>query len=79
MQQRTSGFNISSTESLKVLGQNLDTIEQMKNASKRKQDLRRIDLSQLDVFDFTSRKLLIGQWIDVKDTIHQWVYLNKSS
>lgn len=73
LQQRTTGFNISASESLKIIGQNLETIDQLKVAALSEKDLSRVEMSQIETFDFSSRKLVIGQWIDVKDTIHQWV------
>lgn len=73
LQQRTTGFNISATESLKIIGQNLQTIDQLKEAVVDEEDVPRGEISQIEVFDFGTRKLTIGQWIDVKDTIHQWV------
>ena len=73
LQQRSSGFNISATESLKIIGQNLETIDQLRDSMQVHPDLSKVELSQLDAFDFNSRRLIIGQWIDVKDTIHQWV------
>jgi len=29
--------------------------------------------TRIETFDFTKRKLCLGQWIDVKDTIDQWL------
>lgn len=75
LQQRTTGFNISASESLKIIGQNLETIDQLKEAAVEDMDMEKVDLNQMEVFDFDSRKLVIGQWVDVKDTIHQWVDL----
>jgi hypothetical protein len=74
LQQRTSGFNISGTEGLRIIEQNLSTLEQLEQACKTENDLfplNRFDLPS--IFEFENRKLKLGQWIDVKDTIDQWV------
>jgi hypothetical protein len=76
LQQRTSGFNISGSEGLRVIEQNLSTLEQLELACKTENDLfplNRFDLPS--IFEFENRRLKIGQWIDVKDTIDQWVSL----
>ena len=74
MQQRRNGFNISGVESLKIISQNLETIGQLQQATRfEHDDLARTAFEQLQAFDFDRRELKIGQWIDVKDTIDQWV------
>lgn len=73
MQQRSSGFNLSATESLKIIGQNLETVDMLQEACEAEERVQKQDIGQLEAFDFNKRKLVIGQWIDVKDTIQQWV------
>ena len=74
LQQRTRGFNISATESLKIMGQNLSTLDMLREAGVQVsgEKLRHQPRTQ-EVFDFSNRKLKIGQWVDVKDTIDQWL------
>jgi hypothetical protein len=73
LQQRSYGFNLSATESLKIIGQNLETIDMLQEACEAEERVQKQDIGQLEAFDFNKRKLVIGQWIDVKDTIQQWV------
>lgn len=63
MQQRTFGFPMQEQESLEVVRQNMTTVEQLLKA---RQD------NGLP-FNWSSRRLRLGQWIDVKDTIDQWL------
>lgn len=63
MQQRTFGFPMQEQESLEVIHQNLNTVEQLMKA--------RQDNGM--PFQWQNRKLRLGQWIDVKDTIDQWL------
>ena len=58
--------NITSTELL------MDTrrpIEEMKMFEPESED----SSDSIDCFDFSKRKLKKGQWVDVKDTINQWL------
>lgn len=72
MQRRLAGFNVNSKESLEVIRQNLMTLGQLeKDAVKDHEEIRPI--SEIKGFNFSERKLEIGQWIDVKDTIDQWL------
>lgn len=63
MQQRTFGFPFQEQESLEVVQQNLSTVDQLIKA-KHDNGLP---------FNWNTRKLKLGQWIDVKDTIDQWL------
>lgn len=72
LQRRLAGFNVDSKESLEVIRQNLLTVSQL--------DRDRVSshgevkpVSEIKGFDFSERKLEIGQWIDIKDTIDQWL------
>lgn len=71
VQQRTNGFNISTKESLLIINQNLETLTQFKDtAIELKPDQTTVNPS---AFDLNKRVLKLGQWIDVKDTVNQWV------
>lgn len=72
LQQRSTGFNVSGSESLRVVSQNLSTLGQLEAAA-RSDVGSQGRLSSVPVWDFGGRELKIGQWIDVKDTIDQWV------
>lgn len=63
MQQRTFGFMVNEKESLEVISQNLNTTKILLD-SKRENGFP---------FDFKDRKFKLGQWLDVKDTIEQWL------
>ena len=45
----------------------------LQEACEAEERVQKQDIGQLEAFDFNKRKLVIGQWIDVKDTIQQWV------
>lgn len=62
--------------SLEVIRQNLITIKSLerdmiKNYSRLLKTVE--DTDHPPGFDFSKRKLVTGQWIDVKDTIDQWL------
>ena len=62
--------------SLEVIRQNLLTIKNLerdmiKNYSRLMKTSP--DPNNPPGYDFSKRKLVIGQWIDVKDTIDQWL------
>jgi RNA binding activity-knot of a chromodomain len=74
MQQRNRGFNISATESLKIMGQSLNTLDMLRDAAVKITGEKPWNQPRTQqVFDFSRRQLKIGQWIDVKDTIDQWL------
>lgn len=79
MQQRTGGFTISGTESLQIISQNIDTLGQLQTASQTEKDVQHTPLRHVQAFDFDTRQVKIGQWLDVKDTIDQWVRSCNSS
>lgn len=63
---------MNSKESLEVIRQNLMTLEGLEeDLNKNYEEIKPI--SEIKGFDFRNRKLKIGQWIDVKDTIDQWL------
>ena len=72
LQQRMAGFSVNSKESKEVIRQNLMTLDQLEAA--KVNDFEKVKpISSIKGFDFSDRKLKIGQWIDVKDTIDQWL------
>lgn len=67
LQTRQSGFSPLELESLEAISQNLTTIEQLFEHRQMK--------LEYPLFPFKSigRKFKLGQWVDVKDTIDQWL------
>ena len=63
LQQRTFGFPINSKESLEIINQNLKTCSDLLVSSQDKGP----------PFNTERRNFSLGQWIDVKDTINQWL------
>lgn len=77
LQQRMNGFQVSRKESLLIMNQNIQTLNQLMEANV---DVRQDTLtSNLAAFDLNKRELKHGQWIDVKDTVNQWVLFNSLS
>lgn len=62
-QQRTFGFMVNDKESLEILNQGIKTI----------QDILDSRSDGLEPFSYEHRELVIGQWVDVKDTIDHWL------
>lgn len=58
---------LSRSEQLEVVRQNLITIEDLLKTRTR------IPSEPLLAFNFEQRQLHIGQWVDVKDTVDQWL------
>lgn len=57
-----------------MVGQSLQTIEQLQTAIQPLNELNTgLPINHISPFDFDERKLKIGQWVDVKDTIDNWV------
>lgn len=86
LQQRTSGFNMDVNESLEILRQNTRNIETLLTSATKPSEIPHQDTGKnsnalsvpnyvgyINPFNFSHRKLYIGQWVDVKDTIDQWV------
>ncbi len=63
MQYRLFGFLVSERESLEIINQNIKTTQNLIKCKSQKGT----------PFDFNKRKLKIGDWIDVKDTIDVWL------
>ena len=65
-------------ENLTSIVQNLIQLESYISNPSITQPITNIDLStiktnKLELISFNTRKFCVGQWIDVKDTIHQWL------
>ena len=82
MQQRISGFNMDVQQSLDVIRQNSTTLDILLNslapvqevsADTSNNSLQNLNIAYMNPFSFSHRRLQPGQWIDVKDTIDQWV------
>jgi len=70
LQQRTNGFHMDVHESLDTIRQNSQNIRMLINHTNK---ANIPELGPLNPFNFSSRRLYIGQWVDVKDTIDQWL------
>lgn len=71
LQQRMNGFQISRKESLLIMNQNIQTIDQLMEANT---EIKPDQISSNPLaFDLKKRYLKLGQWVDVKDTVNQWV------
>ena len=72
LQQRISGFNVNDKESSEVIRQNLLTMKMLKETFN---PLSEATLKKITPkgFDFSKRRIEIGQWVDVKDTIDMWL------
>jgi hypothetical protein len=72
LQSRSKGFSVLEKESLEVIRQNLLSSEQIM-ASREDQSQLAIKTTGFYPFNFGKRKFELGQWLDVKDTIDQWL------
>jgi len=70
LQQRTNGFHMDVHESLDTIRQNSQNIRMLLNHT-NKPNIP--EIGPFNPFNFSSRRLQIGQWVDVKDTIDQWL------
>jgi uncharacterized ubiquitin-like protein YukD len=77
MQQRSNGFNVEPNESLGVIKQSFQSLNMVMDCATKFPEIASIkNLNKntfINPFNFASRKLQLGQWIDVKDTIDQWL------
>ena len=60
-------FDIS--ESFEALYQNMISIDNLSKCKK----IYSPNINKIEVFDFSKTKYEVGQWVDVKDTIEQWL------
>ncbi|CAD8136736.1 unnamed protein product [Paramecium pentaurelia] len=74
-QQRSNGFNLDKQLSLESIRQNYQTLKQLLDSQVKPEEVKQEDLQgeYLNPFDPKKRKFQVGQWIDVKDTIDQWL------
>ena len=89
LQQRTNGFHMDVHESLDTIRQNSQNIRTLLTHTNKPNEslaheigdilslFSHIDIKKgpLNPFNFSTRRLKIGQWVDVKDTIDQWVFI----
>ena len=75
LQQRSFGFPCNEMESFEVIRQNMASIEQIKNSSLTMFVTEEITslIPNPKPFDKMNRRFDLGQWVDVKDTIDQWL------
>ncbi|CAK55813.1 unnamed protein product (macronuclear) [Paramecium tetraurelia] len=74
-QQRSNGFHLDKQLSLEGIRQNYQTLKQLLDSQVKPEELKQEDLQgeYVNPFDPKKRKFQVGQWIDVKDTIDQWL------
>ncbi|CAD8142037.1 unnamed protein product [Paramecium octaurelia] len=74
-QQRSNGFNVDKQVSLEGIRQNYQTIKQLLDSQVKPEELKQEDIQgeYVNPFDPKKRTFQVGQWIDVKDTIDQWL------
>lgn len=58
-------------ESLETIRQNLTSVQQLMKTGLSINEF--MSSESFHIFGYNQRKLVVGQWIDVKDTIEQWV------
>ena len=58
-------------ESLEAIRQNLTSVQQLMKTGLSLNEF--MSSENFQIFGFNHRRLVVGQWIDVKDTIEQWV------
>jgi hypothetical protein len=69
-------LRLNVNQSRETIVQNLASTELLLNSRKELEDVKTTDLGNehsMDCFNFEMREFKIGQWIDVKDTINQWL------
>jgi hypothetical protein len=69
--QREVGSNFNSIECRESIRQNLSTLDNLIECSNHYSDIKPNETVEL--FNFNRRKYIKGQWVDVKDTIDQWL------
>jgi hypothetical protein len=75
-QQRVEdGANFNSIECRETIRQNLTTLDSLIDCGcPFNNEINNINQSsRVELFDFNRRKFIKGQWVDVKDTIDQWL------
>lgn len=70
-QRRTYGFSRNLSESYEALRQNIGTLNQLVGSQNRPPVHTNSEMRQ--PFNTTERKFELGQWLDVQDTIDQWL------
>jgi hypothetical protein len=69
--QHEEGSNFNSIECRESIRQNLATLDGLIDSSNPHRDTARGE--NYELFDFSKRRFTKGQWVDVKDTIDQWL------
>lgn len=69
--RRVPHFDIS--ECFESMHQNMSTIQNLMNCRSKYDEQQVIQNRNIVPFDFNKVKLEVGQWVDVKDTIDQWL------
>jgi hypothetical protein len=64
---------------MEALRQNIETLRMMEETNRLRRDVPTAASNQIEgvmdmpMFDLNSRQFTIGQWVDAKDTIEQWL------
>lgn len=61
-------------ESLEAIRQNLTSVQQLMKTGLSLSEF--MSSENFQIFGYNQRRLVVGQWIDVKDTIEQWVTMS---
>jgi hypothetical protein len=69
--QREEGSNFNSIECRESIRQNLTTLDSLVESGNPYKSF--VDNNTVEMFDFNKRRFTKGQWVDVKDTIDQWL------
>lgn len=64
-------FDIS--ECFESMHQNVSTIQNIMNCRNKFDEIPTMQSRTISSYDFSKSKYEIGQWVDVKDTIDQWL------
>lgn len=64
--------DFNAIECREVIHQNYATLNNLMECNESDYQIKNLNGS-IETYDFSKRKLVKGQWIDVKDTINQWL------
>lgn len=65
--------NFDISDCFESFHQNISSIENLKNCKNKYDEVNLMQTRTIVPFDFNKAKYEVGQWVDVKDTIDQWL------
>ena len=71
--KKTIGFSQNANDAKEVMKQNLLTVQQILSSFVSLNDL--ISNENFNIYSFQNRKFQVGQWVDIKDSTDQWVFI----